>query len=218
MPVSRLTSATLRLDGGINLRTICSLSSALYLVMVGSSCPLSGGIKGADIYRDRGGRQQINGNGNPEEMIEPYGSTIKALLLEFRELDLGLDRDAEYELVLANSACSLTFQTERHYLPSLAAHLSDSSGRKFEIGLSRKILAGEAFRADAIVFDGIRKTSSAELEGEDQVKLIRLHVEREVRQVFDFVLKFSREMLDESGPFRHAYQIEERKLLDSLGL
>lgn len=151
-------------------------------------------------------------------MIEPYGSTIKALLLEFRELDLGLDRDAEYEMVLANDACSLTLQTDRHYLPSLAAHLRDGAGRKFEIGLSRKMLAGEEFRAGAIELDAIRKTSSAELEGEDQVKLIRLHVEREVRQVFDFVLKFSREMLDESGPFRHAYQIEERKLLDSLGL
>lgn len=152
------------------------------------------------------------------EMIEPYGSTIKALLLEFRELDLGLDRDAEYEMVLANDACSLTFQTERHYLPSLAAHLSDGAGRKFEIGLSRKILAREAFRADAIEFDGIRKACPSELEGEDQVMLIRLHVERRVRQVFDFVLKFSQEMLDEAGPFRPAYLIEERKLLDGLGL
>jgi len=47
---------------------------------------------------------------------EPQGSSvsIKALLLEFRELDLGLDQDAEYEMVLANGACSLTIRTERH--------------------------------------------------------------------------------------------------------
>lgn len=151
-------------------------------------------------------------------MMEPYGSTIKALLLEFRELDLRIDRDAEYEMVLANDAYSLTIQTERHYLPSLAAHLSDDEGRKFEIGLSRKILAGEGFHAGAIELDPIRKNFPVELESKNRVEFIRLHVERQAKQVFDFVLKFSQEVLDEAGPFRLAYQIEQRRLLDSLGL
>lgn len=154
-------------------------------------------------------------------MIEPYGAVVQSRLREFREFDLKVVRDTDYELVLAHSKYSLIIQTERYYQPSLLACLNAGCGQKFELGLAARVLAGEKFRDYVMEIDEIKERYHLERgNGDEHARAtgIFIFAKAATRQIFSFVAEFGHEMIDENGAFRSEYFSRERELLDGLGL
>ena len=154
-------------------------------------------------------------------MIEPYGTIIKSMLHEFRELDLVIEQDTDYKIILANSYYSLTIATEKNYQPSVLACFRDTTNHEFEVGLSERILANQKFKADIKELEEIKEEYQLDARGGDEhARTIGIYIYAKVaiRQIFNFISEFSQEMLIENGPFRTEYQTREQLLLNDLGL
>ena len=154
-------------------------------------------------------------------MIEPYGTIIKSILHEFRKLDLAIEQDTDYKMILANSYYSLTIATEKNYQPSVLARFKDTTSHEFEVGLSERILADHKFKADIKELDEIKEKYHLDAPGGDEhakASGIYIYTKVAIRQIFNFIAEFSQEMLIENGPFRAEYQSREQLLLNDLGL
>ena len=154
-------------------------------------------------------------------MIEPYGTILKSMLHEFRELDLAIDSETDYKMVLSNKDYSLTVATERGFLTSLLACVTDKAGREFEVGLSERILDEQRFKAEITELEKIKNEYQLESPGGNEglkSSGTYVYVKVAVRQVFSFIARFSQEILEENGPFRAEYRSREQMLLNDLGL
>lgn len=154
-------------------------------------------------------------------MIEPYGTIIKSMLQEYRQLDLTIAHDTEYKMVLAAKDYSLVIATETNYQPSILACVTDRTGQEFEVGLSERVLASQKFEDDLKELQEIKDKYQLEAhDGNEHVKAIGIYIFVKVatRQIFRFVSEFSQEIVDENGLFRAEYLSREQALLKDLGL
>lgn len=154
-------------------------------------------------------------------MIEPYGTIIKSMLHEFRKLDLVIEQDTDYKIILTNNYYSLTIATEKNYQPSVLACFMDTTSHEFEVGLSERILADQKFKADIKELDEIKEKYQLDARSGDEharASGIYIYAKVAIRQIFNFISEFSQEMLIENGPFRVEYQSREQLLLNDLGL
>ena len=154
-------------------------------------------------------------------MIEPYGTIIKSMLHEFSKLDLVIEQDTDYKIVLVNNYYSLTIATEKNYQPSVLACFRDTTSHEFEVGLSERILADQKFKADIKELDEIKEKYQLDVRGGDEharASGVYIYAKVAIRQIFNFISEFSQEMLIENGPFRAEYQSREQLLLNDLGL
>jgi len=154
-------------------------------------------------------------------VIEPYGTIIKSILHEFRKLDLVIEQDTDYKIVLVNNYYSLTIATEKNYQPSVLACFRDTTSHEFEVGLSERILADQKFKADIKELDEIKEKYQLDARGGDEharASGVYIYAKVAIRQIFNFISEFSQEMLIENGPFRAEYQSREQLLLNNLGL
>ncbi|NMW24667.1 MAG: hypothetical protein A2211_01520 [Rhodanobacter sp. RIFOXYA1_FULL_67_6] len=154
-------------------------------------------------------------------MIEPYGTIIKSMLHEFRKLDLVIEQDTDYRIILANNYYSLTIATEKNYQPSVLACFRDTTSQEFEVGLSERILANQKFKANIKELEEIKEKYQLDARGGNEharTSGIYIYAKVAIRQIFNFISEFSQEMLIENGPFRTEYQTREQLLLNDLGL
>jgi hypothetical protein len=154
-------------------------------------------------------------------MVEPYGTIIKSMLHEFRKLDLAIEQDTDYKIILTKNYYSLTIATEKSYQPSVLACFRDTTSHEFEVGLSERILADQKFKADIKELDEIKEKYQLDARGGDEharASGVYIYAKVAIRQIFNFISEFSQEMLIENGPFRAEYQSREQLLLNDLGL
>ncbi len=154
-------------------------------------------------------------------MIEPYGTVIKSMLHDFRMLNLRIEKDTDYKIVLASEDYSLVIATEKNYQPSVLACFVDGTNQEFEVGLSERILANQKFKSDTKELDEIGKQYQLKTKGgNENIKAdgIYIYAKVAIRQILSFIAEHSQEMLAENSPFRAEYKSREQHLLNDLGL
>lgn len=152
--------------------------------------------------------------------MEPYGTIIEAALHDFAGLKFVIEHDSDHQTTLSNPLFSLTIATERNYQPSILSHLS-CNGRKFETGLSARILSRQKFDIDMDELDEIKGKYHLDIGGGNEAARsigMHLYVEVAMRQIFSFISKFNRCMTPENEAFYTEYLSRERALINQLGL
>lgn len=154
-------------------------------------------------------------------MIEPYRTIIEDLLQKYQSLSLKISTDSDYQITLANNRFTFTIATERGYQPSVSAVLTDRLGEKFELGLSERILAKDAFFANVERLANIKKSRKPDHASETDLAAsneILSYVETSVGNLFDFVFQFGEIINSENRSFCSEYKARESAMLARFGV